>query len=141
MGGRTGQPIILNTLTVAGVCSEISSVQYSEVPLYISLPFVQVDSSLPSLPSYTRHVNPDLSSDIFPNEEAWQAVWAWLPEWVTCESPECVFRASQDGYKSVHPPPTFLLHFTLSLCSCFLVATYCYICGCGLGMQNEFQAN
>jgi hypothetical protein len=58
----------------------------------------EVDSGFPSLPSYTRHVNPDLSSDIFPNEEAWQAVWAWLPEWVTCESPECIFRASQDGY-------------------------------------------
>lgn len=61
---------------------------------------VQVDAGF-SLPVYIRDVNPDVTSEIIPNEEAWHVLWAWLPEWVTCESPECLFRASRDGYKLV----------------------------------------
>ena len=76
---------------------------------------LQIDGPLP-LPVYTRHVNPDLSSDTFPDKEAWQAVWVWLPEWVTCESPECLFRASRDGYKLVNQD---------MCCCCYLHVYYC----------------
>ena len=56
------------------------------------------DAPLPLL-DYKRAVVADLSSEIVTSEELWQELWAWMPEWMTCETPECVFRASHDGYK------------------------------------------
>ena len=50
-------------------------------------------------PLYSRHVIPDLSSQILTSSDLWSTVWAWLPDWVTSEEPTCVFRASRDGYK------------------------------------------
>ena len=58
-----------------------------------------VDAPLPLLPLYKRLVEPDLSSEIITSEKLWQVLWNWLPEWVTTEQPECVFKASRDGYK------------------------------------------
>lgn len=57
-----------------------------------------IDGPIP-LPDYKRAVVADLSSQIITSEELWQILWAWMPEWMTCETPECVFRASRDGYK------------------------------------------
>lgn len=57
----------------------------------------QPDAPLPLL-AYQRTVTPDPSSEILSGDQ-WLVMWAWLPEWVTCEEPECLFRASQDGYK------------------------------------------
>ncbi len=57
------------------------------------------DDSLSPPPIYSRHVTPDLSSEILTTSEIWTQVWEWLPDWVTGESPVCMFRASRDGYK------------------------------------------
>ena len=57
-----------------------------------------VDMPLP-MPDYKRSVVADPTSEIIPSSELWQVLWAWMPEWMTCETPECVFRASRDGYK------------------------------------------
>ena len=53
----------------------------------------------PLLPVYKRSVEPDVSSEILSTVDHWQVVWEWLPDWVTAEHTECVFRASRDGYK------------------------------------------
>ncbi len=58
-----------------------------------------VDAPIPLIPVYKRSVQPDPSSEIITTEELWQELWEWLPDWVTSEQPECVFRASRDGYK------------------------------------------
>jgi len=42
---------------------------------------------------------PDPSSELIQSPELWYILWKWLPEWVICTEPECLFRASQDGYK------------------------------------------
>lgn len=42
---------------------------------------------------------PDPSSELIQLVEQWCTLWSWLPEWVICKEPECVFRASRDGYK------------------------------------------
>lgn len=42
---------------------------------------------------------PDPSSELIQSLDQWCTVWSWLPEWVVCNEPECVFRASRDGYK------------------------------------------
>lgn len=57
------------------------------------------DDSFSPPPIYSRHVTPDLSSEILTSVALWNQVWSWLPDWVTGENPECVFRASRDGYK------------------------------------------
>ena len=46
-------------------------------------------------------VIPDPSSELMHSPELWFTVWSWLPEWVVCQEPQCVFRASRDGYKYV----------------------------------------
>ncbi len=46
-------------------------------------------------------VIPDPSSELIQSPELWFTVWKWLPEWVLCQEPQCVFRASRDGYKYV----------------------------------------
>lgn len=46
-----------------------------------------------------RHVTSDPSSEVLNSDEQWKIVWSWLPDWVLCESPQCTFRASRDGYK------------------------------------------
>lgn len=46
-------------------------------------------------------VIPDPSSEILQSSEVWYTLWKWLPEWVICREPECLFRASRDGYKYV----------------------------------------
>ena len=46
-------------------------------------------------------VIPDPSSELIQSPELWFTVWSWLPEWVICKEPQCVFRASRDGYKYV----------------------------------------
>ena len=46
-------------------------------------------------------VIPDPSSELIQSSELWFTVWDWLPEWVICKEPQCVFRASRDGYKYV----------------------------------------
>ena len=50
--------------------------------------------------SYQRKIITDKDSEVLDNE-SWPLVWGWLPDWITTESPECVFRSSRDGYKSV----------------------------------------
>ena len=64
---------------------------------------VEADGDSPDGPlpvrAYTRSVVADLSSEIIPSEEFWRMLWAWLPDWVISEQPECLFRASKDGYK------------------------------------------
>lgn len=50
---------------------------------------------------YKRSIVPDPTSEIVTSDDCWRVMWAWLPEWVTCETPLCVFRASRDGYKCV----------------------------------------
>ncbi len=67
----------------------------AQVPPSVDL----VDSPLLLLPVYKRSVQPDLSSEILTSQEMWQVLWEWLPDWITSEQPECVFRASRDGYK------------------------------------------
>lgn len=57
------------------------------------------EDSLSPPPIYSRHVTPDLSSEILTSGDLWTQVWAWLPDWVTGENPVCLFRASRDGYK------------------------------------------
>lgn len=47
---------------------------------------------------YHRKVVADKTSETLA-EEAWPVVWSWLPEWITCEIPQCMFRSSRDGYK------------------------------------------
>lgn len=54
----------------------------------------------PLLPSYQRKVVGDSESEVL-TAETWPVVWSWLPEWITCERPQCLFRSSRDGYKSV----------------------------------------
>lgn len=44
-------------------------------------------------------VIPDPSSEVIKSSEIWFTLWTWLPEWVTCREPLCLFRASRDGYK------------------------------------------
>ncbi len=44
-------------------------------------------------------VVPDPSSELIQSPETWFKIWSWLPDWVTCTEPQCVFRASRDGYK------------------------------------------
>ena len=46
-----------------------------------------------------RQVTPDHSSEVISDSKLWSVIWSWLPDWVLCESPPCVFRASRDGYK------------------------------------------
>lgn len=53
--------------------------------------------------TYQRKIIADKESEVV-NEESWPLVWGWLPDWITTESPECVFRSSRDGYKSVNLP-------------------------------------
>ena len=50
--------------------------------------------------TYQRKITADKESEVL-SEENWPVVWGWLPDWITTESPECVFRSSRDGYKSV----------------------------------------
>lgn len=50
--------------------------------------------------TYQRKIVADKDSEVL-NDEDWSLVWGWLPDWITTESPECVFRSSRDGYKSV----------------------------------------
>lgn len=52
----------------------------------------------PVQPIYQRRVIVDKKSETL-TEDTWPVVWSWLPEWITSESPECVFRSSRDGYK------------------------------------------
>ena len=66
------------------------------------------------LPFYQRSIVPDPTSEIVASDEHWRQMWAWLPEWVTCENPFCVFRASRDGYKCVSPLPSPPPPLTLS---------------------------
>ena len=70
--------------------SQLSSVKYSGGSDHH-------DGPLP-LPTYHRKIVSDKSSEIL-TDETWPLVWSWLPEWITCERPECVFRSSRDGYK------------------------------------------
>ncbi len=44
-------------------------------------------------------VVPDPSSELIQSSGLWFSLWGWLPEWVFCKEPECLFRASRDGYK------------------------------------------
>lgn len=46
-------------------------------------------------------VIPDPSSETITSSELWHIIWRWFPEWVLCKEPQCVFRASRDGYKYV----------------------------------------
>ena len=46
-------------------------------------------------------VIPDPSSELIQSPELWFTMWHWLPDWVICKEPLCVFRASRDGYKYV----------------------------------------
>ena len=46
-------------------------------------------------------VIPDPSSEIIQTPEQWETIWQWFPEWVICKEPQCIFRASRDGYKYV----------------------------------------
>lgn len=48
--------------------------------------------------TYQRKVIADQESETLAID-SWPIVWSWLPEWITCENPECVFRSSRDGYK------------------------------------------
>ena len=50
------------------------------------------------LPTYNRKVVADKSSEIL-DADTWSVVWSWLPEWITSETPGCLFRSSRDGYK------------------------------------------
>lgn len=50
------------------------------------------------LPVYQRKVLADTKSEVL-TEQDWPLIWSWLPEWVTTENPQCVFRSSRDGYK------------------------------------------
>lgn len=52
----------------------------------------------PAQPSYQRKVIADEKSETL-SKDTWPVVWSWLPEWITSECPECVFRSSRDGYK------------------------------------------
>lgn len=42
---------------------------------------------------------PDPSSELIQSVDQWCTLWSWLPEWVMCREPKCIFRASRDGYK------------------------------------------
>ena len=44
-------------------------------------------------------VIPDPSSELIHCPDHWYTLWSWFPEWVICEEPQCIFRASRDGYK------------------------------------------
>lgn len=46
-----------------------------------------------------RTVIPDPSSELVQSPELWFTLWSWLPDWVMCKEPKCIFRASRDGYK------------------------------------------
>jgi hypothetical protein len=48
--------------------------------------------------TYQRKITADKDSEVL-KEESWPLVWGWLPDWITTENPECVFRSSRDGYK------------------------------------------
>ena len=48
---------------------------------------------------YVPKVIPDATSEILVSETMWNGVWEWLPLWVTSEHPQCLFKASRDGYK------------------------------------------
>lgn len=48
--------------------------------------------------TYQRKVIADKESEVL-RDESWPLVWGWLPDWITTESPVCVFRSSRDGYK------------------------------------------
>lgn len=53
----------------------------------------------PQMEVYVPKVIPDTTSEILTTDVMWQSLWEWLPLWVTSEHPQCLFRASRDGYK------------------------------------------
>ena len=53
----------------------------------------------PQVEAYVQKVTPDTTSEILSTDAMWNTLWEWLPLWVTSEHPECLFRASRDGYK------------------------------------------
>ncbi|KAL5491003.1 hypothetical protein EMCRGX_G016216 [Ephydatia muelleri] len=52
----------------------------------------------PQVEAYVQKVTPDTTSEILSTDAMWNTLWEWLPLWVTSEHPECLFRASRDGY-------------------------------------------
>jgi hypothetical protein len=60
-----------------------------------------IDQDSDSVEGLDEHVAviPDPSSELIQSVEQWHTLWSWLPEWVFCKEPQCVFRASRDGYK------------------------------------------
>ena len=57
------------------------------------------DHSSDSVEGMEIMVIPDPSSELVQSPELWLTLWRWLPDWVMCKEPECIFRASRDGYK------------------------------------------
>lgn len=55
-------------------------------------------------------VIPDPSSELIQCPELWFILWSWLPEWAICREPECLFRASRDGYKYVYIIKLYYYH-------------------------------
>ena len=55
-----------------------------------------------SIDSVEEKVIPDPSSELIESPELWPMIWEWLPEWIFCKEPMCIFRASRDGYKYVY---------------------------------------
>lgn len=78
--------------------------------------------------TYQRKITADKDSEVL-NEDSWPLVWGWLPDWITTENPECVFRSSRDGYKSVFfhyiyqyiPISIIIFFYFLSVCVLFTV--------------------
>lgn len=73
-----------------------------------SIDGVRKQSTVETKQNYQRKIIVDTDSEVL-NDESWSLVWGWLPDWITTERPECLFRSSRDGYKSVLLPLTYIL--------------------------------